>query len=40
MRRPGRVILRILLAILVLVALFAAFWFGLVPQRYSPFAPI
>ncbi len=40
MRRPGRVFLRILLAVLVLVALFAAFWFGLVPQRYSPFAPI
>ena len=40
MRRPGRVFLRILLAILVLVALFGAFWFGLVPQRYSPFAPI
>ncbi len=40
MRRPGRVILRVLLAILVLAALFGAFWFGLVSQRYSPFAPI
>jgi hypothetical protein len=40
MRRPGRVILRLLLAVLVLAALFGAFWFGLVPQRYSPFAPI
>jgi hypothetical protein len=40
MRRPGRVFLRILLAILVLAALFGAFWFGLVPQRYSPLAPI
>jgi hypothetical protein len=40
MRRPGRAFLRILLAVLVLLALFAAFWFGIVPQRYSPFAPI
>jgi len=40
MRRPGRILLRILLAVLVLAALFGAFWFGLVPQRYSPFAPI
>jgi hypothetical protein len=40
MRRPGRVILRTLLAVLVLFALFAAFWFGMVPQRYSPFAAI
>jgi hypothetical protein len=40
MRRPGRALLRLLLAVLVLAALFGAFWFGLVPQRYSPFAPI
>jgi hypothetical protein len=40
MRRPGRVILRILLAGLVFFALFVAFWFGMVPQRYSPFAAI
>jgi hypothetical protein len=40
MRRPGRVLLRIVLAVLVLVAILGAFWFGLVPQRYSPFAPI
>jgi len=40
MRRPGRVILRALLAVLVLFAILAAFWFGMVPQRYSPFAPI
>jgi hypothetical protein len=37
---PGRNILRILLALLILGVLLAAFWFGLVPQRYSPFAPI
>jgi hypothetical protein len=40
MRRPGRIILRTLLAALLLAAVFAAFWFGLVPQRYSPLAPI
>lgn len=40
MRRPGRIILRTLLAALALGAIFAAFWLGLVPQRYSPFAPI
>jgi hypothetical protein len=40
MRRPGRVILCVLLAGLVLFALFVAFWFGMVPQRYSPFAAI
>ena len=40
MRQSGRAFLRILLAVLVLAALFGAFRFGLVPQRYSPFAPI
>jgi hypothetical protein len=40
MRRPGRIFLRTLLGLLVLFAAFAIFWFGLVPQRYSPFAPI
>ena len=40
MRRPARVLLRTLLALLVIAAGFAAFWFGLVPQRYSPLAPI
>jgi hypothetical protein len=40
MRRPGRIFLRTLLGLIVLVALLTAFWFGLVPQRYSPFAPI
>ena len=34
MRRPGRFILRTLLAAFVLGAIFAAFWLGLVPQRY------
>ncbi len=40
MRRPGRILLRTLLAVIVAVAVLAAFWFGLVPQRYSPLAPI
>ena len=40
MRRPGPIFLRTLLGLLVLIATFAAFWFGLVPQRYSPLAPI
>ena len=38
--RRGRVFLRILLALLALATAFAAFWLGLVPQRYSPFAAI
>jgi hypothetical protein len=40
MRRPGRTLLRILMLALLLAGAAAAFWFGLVPQRYSPFAPI
>lgn len=40
MRHRGRFFLRTLLVLLVLATVFAAFWFGLVPQRYSPFAPI
>lgn len=36
MRRPGRILLRSLLAVLLLSCLVAAFWFGMVPQRYSP----
>jgi hypothetical protein len=40
MRRRGRFFLRTLLAFLVLAAILAAFWFGLVPQRYSPLAAI
>ena len=38
MRRPHRIILGVLLAALMLGAIFAAFWLGLVPQRYSPVA--
>ena len=40
MRRSGRNVLRVLLALLLTGVVFAAFWFGLVPQRYSPFAPL
>jgi len=31
---------RLLLVVLLAVVTFAAFWFGLVPQRLSPFAPL
>ena len=40
MRRPRRIILGVLLAALMLGAIFAAFWLGLVPQRYSPLPPV
>lgn len=40
MRLRGRNLLRALLALLLLVVVFGAFWFGYVPQRYSPFAAI
>ncbi len=40
MRRPGRILSLLFLAALLLIASFGAFWFGLVPQRYSPLAPI
>lgn len=40
MRHRGRNVLRALLALLLIGVVFAAFWFGLVPQRYSPLAPI
>jgi hypothetical protein len=40
MRRPGRTVLRIFLLVLVLAGAAAPFWFGIVPQRYSPFAAI
>ncbi|KAB2939215.1 MAG: extensin family protein [Hyphomicrobium sp.] len=40
MRRSGRNFLRALLALLLLVIVFGAFWLGLVPQRYSPLATI
>lgn len=40
MRRSARTFMRGLLALLLVLAVLAAFWFGLVPQRYSPFAAI
>ena len=40
MRRSSRNFLRVVLAALLAVVVFAAFWFGVVPQRFSPFAPI
>jgi hypothetical protein len=35
-----RTLTRLILLLLILVATFAAFWFGLIPQRWSPFPPI
>jgi hypothetical protein len=40
MRKSRHILSKILLVFLLAVAAFAAFWFGLVPQRYSPFSPI
>lgn len=40
MRRSGRNLLRVVLAALLALVVFAAFWFGVVPQRFSPFAAI
>jgi len=40
MRRGGRNVLRVILILLLLLAGFGVLWFGLVPQRYSPFASI
>ena len=40
MRKPRHLLSRLLLLVLVPGAVFAAFWLGLVPQRFSPFAPL
>ena len=40
MSRSLRTVYRVLLVLLVTFAIVAAFWFGLVPQRFSPFSPI
>ena len=40
MRRPGRTVLRFLLLALLFAGAAAPFWFGIVPQRYSPLAAI
>jgi hypothetical protein len=39
-RKAGSTLLRLLLLCLAGAGVVAAFWFGVVPQRYSPFAPI
>lgn len=38
--RPRRLIPKLLLLLVLLTAISGAFWFGLVPQRLSPFSPI
>lgn len=40
MARRHRWFSKLMLLVLVLAGAFAAFWFGLVPQRFSPLAPI
>ena len=40
MRNFIRGVFQLILVILVSGATFGAFWFGLIPQRYSPFAPV
>lgn len=40
MRRPRRLFSKFLLLVLLTIATGGAFWFGLVPQRLSPFSPI
>jgi hypothetical protein len=39
-RRPRRLFSKLLLLVSAFVAAAGAFWFGLVPQRLSPFSPI
>lgn len=40
MRRPRRIVSKLLLTILVAVAIAGGFWFGLIPQRLSPLSPL
>lgn len=40
MARVFRFVLRSLLVLLILIVVSGAFWFGLVPQRLSPFPPL
>lgn len=40
MRNFFRAVFQLLLVVLCSAAVFGAFWFGLVPQRFSPFAPV
>jgi len=39
-KRPRRLFSKLFLLLILLVATVGAFWFGLVPQRLSPFSPI
>mgnify|MGYP001183721590 CR=1 FL=1 len=40
MRKSRHLISRLMLLLLAPATIFAAFWLGLVPQRFSPFAPL
>lgn len=39
-KRPRRILSKLLLALILLVAIAGGFWFGVIPQRWSPFSPI
>lgn len=39
-QRPRHLFSRLFLLALLAIATFGAFWFGLVPQRWSPFSPL
>lgn len=40
MRKPRHLISKVLLTLLLVGTTLGAFWFGLVPQRFSPFSPL
>lgn len=39
-RKPRRLFSKLLLLLFLAVAVVGGFWFGLIPQRLSPFSPI
>ncbi|MCC7252765.1 extensin family protein [Hyphomicrobium sp.] len=39
-KRPRRIFSKLLLGLILFVAIAGGFWFGLIPQRLSPFSPV
>lgn len=39
-QRPRRILSKLFLALVLLVAVVGGYWFGLIPQRWSPLSPI
>ncbi|WP_083567604.1 extensin family protein [Hyphomicrobium sp. CS1GBMeth3] len=39
-RKPRRILSKLFLALVLLVAVVGGYWFGLIPQRWSPLSPI